>query len=138
MLRIYSKNYNVMSEKELSKDESLELITEMINQAKRNLAKGGSFHFLLWGWVVMLANLGHYILAKYNLFDAPQMVWLITIPASIVSIVYSARKEKNAGVKSHIDRLNGIIWLGIFIGVLVILFFLGNVNETLWEHFQKF
>ena len=76
-----------MSEKELSKEESLQLITEMIGQAKRNFAKGGSFYFLLWGFVVMTANLGHYILTAIE-FEHPYYVWSLTIPAAIISMVY--------------------------------------------------
>ncbi len=120
-----------MSNKELTKEESLALITDMIGQAKRNLARGGSFYFLLWGWVVMLANLGHYLIAKYDWYEAPYIVWLITIPAGIISMVYGARKEKNARVKSHLDRMYGLVWLGVFIAVLIMLFFMADVNYTI-------
>ncbi|SNS60344.1 hypothetical protein SAMN05421640_0831 [Ekhidna lutea] len=116
-----------MSNKELSKDESLALITDMISQAKRNVAKGGSFYFLLWGWVVMFANLGHYLIAKFDWLDYPYIVWTLTIPAVIASIVYGAKKSKEK-VKSHLDRLYSQIWLAVFIGVIIILFFMGNVN----------
>jgi hypothetical protein len=117
-----------MNEKELSKDESLALISNMIYQAKRNVAQGGSFYFLLWGWVVMLANIGHYLMEKYEWYDAPYIVWVLTIPAGIVSMIYGARKAKRAGVRSHLDRLYGLIWLSVFIGVLIILFFMAEVN----------
>ncbi len=117
-----------MSEKELTKEQSLQLITDMIGQAKRNFAKGGSFYFLLWGWVVMLANLGHYILASYTNFEQPYIVWLATIPAGIISGIYGGRQGRNAKVKSHLDKMYGYIWLSVFISVLIILFFMGDVN----------
>ncbi len=120
-----------MSEKELSKDESLELISNMITQAKRNLARGGSFYFLLWGWVVMLANLGHYVIGKYELYEHPYIVWVLTIPAAIASMWYSARKRKRAQIKSHLDSVYGLLWLGVMISVLIILFFLNEVSYTL-------
>ena len=117
-----------MRDKELTKDEQLALITDMIGQAKRNVAKGGSFYFLLWGWVVMLANLGHFLIAKNNWMEHPYMVWLLTIPAVIITIIYGSRQSKVAKVKSHLDRLYSQIWLAVFLGVLIILFFMGNVN----------
>ncbi len=126
MLRIDRKT-TIMSDKELSKEESLKLITDMIGQAKRNFAQGGSFYFLLWGWVVMLANLGHYILGMVG-YEHPYIVWVATLPAGIISMVYGAKKGRNAQVKSHLDRMYGYIWLGVFISVLIILFFMGNVN----------
>ncbi len=117
-----------MSEKELTRDESLQLITEMIGQAKRNFARGGSFYFLLWGWVVMLANLGHYILATFTNFEQPHIVWVATIPAGIISGIYGGRQSRIAKVKSHFDRMYAYIWLAVFCSVLIILFFMGDVN----------
>ena len=131
MIRIYSKNYKIMSNKELSKEESLTLITEMIGQAKRNVAKGGSFYFLLWGWVVLVANLGHYLIAKFDWYDYPYIVWILTIPAAIASMVHGARRSKKSSVKSHLDSLYSQIWLAVFIGVLIILFFMDNVNYNI-------
>ncbi len=120
-----------MSNKELTKDESLALITNMIGQAKRNVAKGGSFHFLLWGWVVMVANIGHYLIDTYDWYEHPYIVWILTIPAAIISIVYGARKSSKAEVKSHLDRLYGMIWLAVFIGVMITIFFMGEVNYNI-------
>lgn len=115
----------------LTHEESIELITGMINNAKRNIAKGGSFYFLLWGWVVFAGNLGHYLLAKFDLYPYPYIVWTLTIPAAIISTVYSIRQSKAAEVKSHLDRLYGKVWLTVFIGVVIILFFLGSVYENI-------
>ncbi len=117
-----------MSEKELSKDESLQLISDMITQAKRNLARGGSFYFLLWGWVVMLANLGHYFIYKYELYPYPFIVWSLTIPALIASMVHGARSSKRAQVKSHLDRIYGLVWLGVMICIVITLVFMSKVN----------
>ena len=117
-----------MSDKELTRDESLDVIMNMIGQAKRNIAKGGSFYFLLWGWVVMLANLGHYILDKYDLYDQPYIVWMATIPAGIASGIYGARQGRNATVKSHLDRLYGRMWMAIGVGIVTTLIFMSEVN----------
>lgn len=119
-----------MNEQELTKEESLKLITDMIGQAKRNFAKGGSFYFLLWGWVVMLANLGHYVLSAFNLYDRPYMVWLITIPAAIMSIIYSIRIDSKAIIKSHIDSLYSWVWLAMFVSVLIILFYTQTISQS--------
>lgn len=119
-----------MSNKELTTDESLDLITNMIGQAKRNLARGGSFYFLLWGWVVMLANLGHYLIDKFDLYEHPYIVWIATIPAGLISVIHSSRRDKKKLVKSHLDRLYGWIWMAVFIGVLIILFFMTGQNQN--------
>ncbi len=120
-----------MSNDELTNDERLTLIANMIGEAKHNIARGGSFYFLMWGWVVMLANIGHYLIAVNDWYEAPYIVWLATIPAAIASIIYSARKHSHAKVVSHLDRLYGLIWLAVMIGVLVIIFSSGELTGNL-------
>lgn len=117
-----------MSEKELNKEESLELITRMINQAKSNYNKRGSFFFLLWGWAVMLANIGHYMLGKFSDYPHPYIVWLIAIPAGIISGIYGARLSRKALVVSHLDRLYGKIWLAVGLGIIICLLFMSKLS----------
>lgn len=114
-------------EKNLTEKESLELITDMINQAKRNYRKGGSFYFLVWGWVIMIANLMHYFLNVYTDFKYPYLVWLITIPTAILTTVYSVRRSGNARVVGHLDRLYGHLWLAISVGIVISLLFMKNL-----------
>ncbi|GAB4236213.1 MAG: hypothetical protein Tsb0034_10780 [Ekhidna sp.] len=115
---------------ELSVEESLALINSVINSAKKNYARGSSFHFLLWGWAIMIANLGHYVLWKFDLTDAPYVVWALTIPTAIISIVYGARKGSRSIVKNHLDSLYGYIWLGMFIGAIILLIFAAEATTV--------
>ena len=118
-----------MSNKELTSEESLKLITDMIGQAKRNFVKGGSsFHFLLWGWVVMLANFAHYTLDVFELYEFPHVVWVITIPAAFASFLYGFLKSKKAMVKSHIDRVYTSLWISILVMIILCLIFMGKMN----------
>jgi len=117
-------------EHQLSEKESLSIISEMISQAKRNYQKGGGFQFLLWGWAVMLANLGHYYLQVFTDYSYPYVVWSIMIPAGIVSMVYSFRSN-NDQVKSHMDRLYGHIWISAGVGMFVALAFM---KELAFNH----
>ena len=64
---------------DLTARESLDLIAAMIRQAKGNVQRN-NFYFLLWGWVVVLANLGMYTLQIVK-YEHPYVVWVITIPA---------------------------------------------------------
>ena len=117
-----------MLEKELTKQESLNLITEMINQAKSNYSKGGSFFFLLWGWTIMLANFGHYYLARFTDFDQPYLVWTLTLPAAVISIIYSVRLGKKALVVTHLDRMYGQVWVAMGVGIIVSLLFMHRMG----------
>lgn len=105
---------------QLTHEESLSLITEMISQAKRNVAQGGgSNHILLWGWTIAFANFGHYALDYFG-FGAPYMIWLITIPTAIASIIMG-RRMGQSGVVGHIDRVYGKVWLAAGVGIVISL-----------------
>lgn len=115
-------------EKDLSNEERLILITRMIGEAKRQVARGGSFYFLLWGWVVMLCNLGHYVIGVYTNYDHPYVVWLSVIPAAIVSGIYGSKQRSSAGFSSHLDTLYRDIWIAVSVGIAVVLIFMSKLN----------
>lgn len=117
-----------MLEKELTKQESLNLITEMINQAKSNYSKGGSFYFLLWGWTVMLANFSHYYLEKFTDYQHPYYVWALTLPAALISVIYSVREGKKALVTTHLERMYSQVWMAVGVGLVVSLIFMSRLD----------
>ena len=114
-------------EKELSSKESLALITEMISQAKKEAAGDGSFHLLLWGWVIAVCDLGHYGLAKAG-FDAPYLVWLLVIPATLISVYFSRKFARQARVKSHLDSVLGELWLVIYLVIITLVVFMSVLD----------
>ncbi len=108
-------------EKPLSNQDSLILITQMINQTKQNYQKS-SFYFLLWGWVVIIGDLGHYYLMEFTNYPYPYAIWLISVPAWIACAVYGTRQSKQVTVKTHIDSLYSFIWISFIFPILVIIF----------------
>ncbi len=108
----------------LSPQQSLDLITSMIDQAKGNV-RDNSFYYLFWGWVLIVAHLGSFILNKFE-FKYPFAIWLIVIPAWIISFVYgSQQKKKQQRATTHLEKINITLWISF--GVLaVVLPFFGN------------
>lgn len=117
-----------MEDKELSNQDRLALITQMIGEAKSNYTRGGSFHFLLWGWVVLLANLGHYAIDVFTSYPHPYVVWLLTIPAGIGSGIYGYRMSQRSPVVSHLDRLYGRVWMAVGMGIVTTLAYMPFLN----------
>lgn len=111
----------------LSPLQSLDLIQSMINQAQGNLLKN-SFYFILWGWAITIANLGMYGLYKFSDFPYPYLVWLIAIPAWIITMVYGARQGSTAGKKTHLDKVNMWMWIGYGFGVLPFILFMEKIG----------
>ena len=115
-------------EKQLTHEESLHIITEMIGNAKRNLAKGGSFYFLLWGAVVALANFIIYYLINFTDSSNWYLVWFITAPAIPITIIYAKRRSNKTQITGPIDHLYAQIWIGIFVGMVITLVFMAEIN----------
>jgi hypothetical protein len=119
------------TEKEnLSPQQSLDVITAMINQSQGKM-RNNSFYFLIWGWTVALANFGMYGLMKLSDYPHPYIVWLITIPAWVVTMIYGSRQDKQAAVNTHLDKINMWLWICYGITLLPIVIFMSKINYNL-------
>jgi hypothetical protein len=111
----------------LSPQQSLDLITAMINQAKGNV-RNNSFFFLFWGWVIVIAHIGSFSLQQID-FDYPYAVWLLVIPfAWVVTVVYSIRQARKTKSSTHIDKINRAVWISFGIVAITIPFIGQYVN----------
>ncbi len=106
------------TEKQMTAQESLELITAMIHQAKTGIRQK-SFYFLLWGWVVALAFLGGYVLLKAG-YRQPYLIWFITIPAAVLSFLYGSRVRRQSGPATQLEAI--MMWSWVALGVTVVIF----------------
>src|SRR5690348_7755570 len=108
-----------MKQDELTAQQSLDIITSMIHEAKGNVQRNG-FYFLLWGWIVVLANVGMYVLGQIG-YPHPYIVWLITIPAWIFSIVRGFRQSREQRTATHFDKVTGWTWVAFGITVFTLV-----------------
>jgi len=115
------------TESSLTPNESLDLISEMITQAKGNL-KNSSFYFLLWGWVIVICNFTIYLLIKFSHYERPYLIWLITIPAWALSFLYGHKNDKNAFSVSHLDNINKWLWISLGPALIPIIYFGSSLN----------
>lgn len=114
-------------EKTLTSKESLAIITDMIAKAKKEAAGDGSFHLLLWGWVISVCNFGFYALEKAN-YEHPYYIWILVLPASFFSFYWRYRMSSKAKFKTHLDQVLSQIWMSVFIGILIILGFMSSLG----------
>ncbi|MFN5171095.1 MAG: hypothetical protein ACK5DD_15875 [Cyclobacteriaceae bacterium] len=117
-----------MDKQDLSAQQSLELITQMIQQTQGKMQKS-SFYFLLWGWVITIANLGMYVTLAFTDYDdyAP-FWWMLPIPAWIVTMIYSSRQDKSTGTVTHIDRISMWMWICTGLAIAPIIIFGYKIN----------
>lgn len=107
-------------EKTLTREESLELITSMISQAKNDYYDTG-ISALLWGSVIILCSLVGYV-NTYLDWNALNYVWFLTIVAVIPQVLISIRERKARGYKTHQGDLVGGIWLSYAIAIFLFSF----------------
>ncbi len=112
----------------LTPEQSLDIISKMIAQAQGKMHRS-SFHFLLWGWVITAANFSmYYMLAFSNYPKYAPFVWLITIPAWIITLLYSRKQGMQATSHTHLDRVNMWLWMGTGFIILPIIIFGYKIN----------
>lgn len=111
----------------LSAQQSLDLIASMIRQAKGNVQKS-SFYFLLWGWTIVIANLGVYFMLEFTTYKNPFIVFAITIPSAIISAIYGANQRKKVAAPTVLDSIYKWLWIGIAINCFIMAAFGGKTN----------
>lgn len=116
-------------QKELSPQESLAIIINMIAQAKGNVQRN-HFFFLFWGWIVWIAYVGMFILDVLD-YPYPYVIWLITIPAWAYTIYKGLKIDRAEQVVTHLDKINGYLWLGYGVVVFTIVIFGYQLNFQL-------
>lgn len=102
-----------MEEKKLNEQESLELISRMIDQTKKETAIGSGDIFLVWGYLCAVTSLAVFALASVSREGSWGWLYLaIPILGFIISGVvarYLSKKYKN-GVKTYQTKSIGSIW----------------------------
>jgi hypothetical protein len=108
-----------MTEENFSPQESLRLIQSMITKTKQDISES-SIHFLVWGWITLIACTGQFVLKHIFNYEKHYMVWLLTIVGIIFSNWYSFKERKTRKVKTYIGDSINHLWIGMAIAYLVL------------------
>jgi hypothetical protein len=107
------------SETNLELNESLRIIDEMVQKARFNFSQG-SFYFIYWGVLLIVASLGEYVLRSIE-STMPWMLWpIVGIVGGVGSWIYGMRRHSGAS-RLHLDRVYSAIWMAFFITLLPLL-----------------
>ncbi len=119
------------NQKDLSAEESLALIKNMINKTKDSVADD-SFYFLLWGWLVFGCCISAFILKVYVHYPNHFVVWWLMPVGGIVSWIYGAKQSKKQRVKSFIDEALDYLWIAIALA-FICLVAINILNGRTWQ-----
>ncbi len=109
-------------DKNFTEQNSLQLINEMITQARDNIQKGSANSLIFAGYTVAATAILNFILLEvvtpaYQAF----WIWLLMIPMSIGCSIISWKIDKKSLVKTHVDKIITNIWLTFFFSVVLFL-----------------
>jgi hypothetical protein len=109
-----------MKQNKLKLEESLNIISEMINTTKYNISED-RFIYLMWGYAVAGSAMINYIFQYQLNIEEGWYVWLTMPIAGIVNGVYFSRKKNKAKVVSFTDRALGSVWISFLVALVIFL-----------------
>lgn len=119
-------------ETNLSQQDNFNLINKMIATAKGNLQKRAGKHFILWGYLVLISSVAHYLL---ELFSQPipygyGVIWIgIVIIGITISLIMGYKDSKKKKIKTYTDTIVRNIWMGFIVSLIIIMV----TNQGMWE-----
>lgn len=120
-----------MENEELTPEQGFHIIQQMIDSAKKEISDNG-FFYLLWGYLVFVAAVGHFIMLKME-YPFSFITWPILMPlGGIVSIIHgiiSGKKHKKQA-RSWVDHIFVYTWIAFGVCLFIILFMGGKIG---WE-----
>jgi len=111
----------------MTPDESLALISEMINNLKEDY-KNNAYYFILWGWTITLASISHFILLlllhRFDLYSmmglSSMLIWVLFVGVAIlIQYIHLAKhKPRNSSLYNRVIKA---LWLAAGINMAVII-----------------
>ncbi len=108
------------SNQPLSNEKSLEIIHQMINQAKTNFTDSGK-SWLIWGILLFLASISTYVFIDTG-SDNIYMGWNILGIITIVLPVYDFLKPKKKSSKTYVDEILKWVDIGFIVSLFTVIF----------------
>jgi hypothetical protein len=110
-----------MEEKQLSGQESLALINQMISKAKNEITDNG-FGWLLWGTMIFLASVSTYIIIEFKLdvplFTGWNVFGLVAIPVMLYNL-FKGRKVLRT--RTYVDEILAMFDIGFSVCIFVVI-----------------
>jgi len=121
-----------------TEQESLAVISEMIDRARNNVQKGSAYVMISNGYAVAIVALMNFILMHTlpaDIFYYAYCVWFLMIPVGFVNYFIRRHVDHSAIVKTQIDSIISYLWRGFAVSIIiltVILLTLSIVRDDWW------
>jgi hypothetical protein len=112
----------IPDERILLPQESLALIAEAIRKTKENYRENSRF-FLLWGWLIVTASLGFFLLRQYTATRFYFLPFPVLSAIGIVTTLLWYRQLKaEAPTETYLSYFFNRLWLVVGMGFIVVVF----------------
>lgn len=111
-----------MEDKNITTEQSLEIISRMIVNARQNFNDIGGSLFLIWGYTTIAVTLAVYITFRLTQnFDTMWLWWLIPIISG--TLTWRRYRRFKKPVRSHIDKSVLSVWIVFFVAMMACMVF---------------
>ena len=117
----------IYMEENISPQQSLQIIQSMISKVKDNISEN-RFYFLLWGWLTFLAILIQFMLKVVFHYQHHYLVWLVTIPAVLITVLRSRKRERTMP-RTYVSESMSYLWKGIGISFFILCLIISSTKE---------
>lgn len=109
----------------------MQIIQQMIQTARNQYTENGHL-YLIWGFVILICSVAHFVLDQYFHVKGFDKVWMLTWVALIYQFYYLSKKKKSVKAKSFADSIMMFVWtafpVALFLCGFAILFLSGKQN----------
>lgn len=119
-----NENENVMS-----REESLSIISGMINNARNKYSETGHL-YLLWGFVIFTCCITQFIMLHFFNNHNAYYVWYSTWLVSIYQFYYLYKRSRKERVKTYTDEIMGFVWFTFIICTFILIYVLIKNNAV--------
>lgn len=109
-----------MKEKNLTPEESLQLISNVINEARNRFIEDGII-YMFWGGLLFLTAMAQFLLLKAGKFDINYYPYFI-VPLGYIFTHYYYRKKDKGTSKNSISKIIQYLWITIGINIIILSF----------------
>ena len=108
-----------MKDQQLSSEESLQLITQMINQARNNYYESG-LGALLWGFTNLICFTLAYLMETVKGFNFPFNPFCLMFITFILQFYFDRKEKKYKKVTTITDDVHHYVWFAFGISVIIL------------------
>lgn len=103
-------------DREMTADESLSLITETLNNSRKEITRRSGKYYILWGALLTVFSLLVYVLWKLTDKEAWICLWFAMPAVGFLLARWLGRKDSDGHVQNEVSRITQGIWIsfGIF------------------------